>query len=107
MTGGTELPSGTKDELERKKLQREIRDLDRPFWRRHGFYFGAAPAVAVIVSTVVAVTTLVGRDRDAEYEERERRISFQLTEMKTKNYVMMWLRKLFTLDYSCLTSKEL
>jgi len=47
--------TATKEELERKKIELEIKDLERPFWKRPVYVLAALPTILAVVTLSVGL----------------------------------------------------
>ncbi len=88
----TPKPQLTKEELERKKIELEIKDLERPFWKRPVYVLAALPTLLAVVTLSVglfngyfsaSLTKLENQKHDLEVEVKQ--FQARRTELHTEN----------------------
>ncbi len=80
---------------ESDKLDAEIRELNRPVWRRGGFWAAFFPVIGVIVSAVYAVSTDFFGNLNNLVEAQNERLKAEAKELEAETTLLQFQKEVF------------
>lgn len=76
-------PQPTKEELERKKIELEIKDLERPFWKRPTYILSALPTILAIIGLLYGFANGYFSATSAKLEAQKLKLETDISKFET------------------------